>query len=129
MGELYRAKCRPTSGFWRRHGSSARVSRSDTADGGLDIGPYRLIRGKLSPQIGGEFGDLAIGQAVPEGRHVAKVARYRCCNAVQDDLDQIVGDRAVQIAVQRQRGPAAEQRRAADLVADRAGALIEARAD
>ena len=44
---------------------------------------------------------------------------------MQDDLDQIVGHRAVQIAVERQRRPAAEQRRAADLVANRAGALID----
>ena len=36
---------------------------------------------------------------------------------MQDDLDQVIGGGAVQIAVQRQRRPAAEQRRAADLVA------------
>src|SRR6266571_5359304 len=102
MLELYRARGGPTSGFWRRHGSSARHFLPDSPNGCMDIGPTRSIRGKLSPQIGGELGDLAVGQAVPEGRHIAEVARYRRCDAVQDHLDQIVRRRTVQIAVQRQ---------------------------
>ena len=47
---------------------------------------------------------------------------------MQDHLDQIVGHVAVYIAVQRQRRPAAEQCGGANLVADRAGALIDPRA-
>src|SRR5260370_24000210 len=126
MAELYRAGSRPTSGFWRRHGSSARYFPPDTADCRMNFAPGRLIRGKLPPQVGRQFRNLGVGEAVLEGRHVAEITRRGGSDAVQDDLDQIVRYRAVQIAVQRQRGPAAEQRRAADLVANRAGALVEA---
>src|ERR1700737_3589203 len=126
MVELYRAGSRPTSGFWQQHGRSARYFLPNTADGRLDIGPGRLVRGKLTPEVGEELRNLTVGQAIPEGRHIAELARDRLGDAVEDDLDQIVGYRAVQIAVERQRRPAAEQRRTADLMADRAGALIEA---
>src|SRR5437660_11301312 len=129
MAELYRAGGGPTSGFCRWHGCSAGDLLPDTPNGCADIAPSRLIRGKLPPQIGGKFGDLAVGKTVPEGRHIAEVAGSGGGDAVQDHLDQIVRLRAVQTAVQRQRGPAAEQGRAADLMTDRAGALIEPRAD
>src|SRR5438552_19123744 len=99
MAELYRAVGRPTSGFCRRHGSSADDLLPDTPNGCVNIGPTGLIRGKLPPQVGSELGDLAVGQAIPEGRHIAEVARYGCGDAVQDHLDQIVRRRTVQIAV------------------------------
>src|SRR6266702_4699867 len=129
MTELYRAVGRPTSGFCRRHGSSAGDLLPDTPNGRVNIGPTGLIRGKLPPQVGCELGDLAVGQAIPKGRHVAEIARCGRCDTMQDHLDQIVRPRAVQVAVQRQRWPAAEQRRPADLMAHRAGALVEPRAD
>src|SRR4051794_9534184 len=105
MAELYRAGSRPTSGFWPRHGSSARDFLPDTADRDVDIGPGRLVRGKLPPQVGGQLCNLSVVQAVLERRHVAEVARGGGCDAVQDHLDQIVRYDAVQIAVQRQRRP------------------------
>ena len=63
-------------GFGRRHGSSARHFLPDSPNGCVDIGPSRPIRGKLSPQIGGQFRDLAVGQAVLEGGHIAEVAGH-----------------------------------------------------
>src|SRR5579863_987304 len=98
---------------------------SDAADGRAHIGPWRLVRGELLPEIGHEFGKLVVRQAVLEGRHVAKLARSWRCDAMQDHLNEIVRHRAMQIAVQRERWPAAEQRRAADLMANRAGPFIE----
>ena len=91
-----------------------------------DPRPGRLLRRKLLPEIGHEFGELAVGQVVPEGGHIAEIARNRVGDAVQDHLDQVVRGGRVQIAVERQRRPAAEQGRTADFVTDRAGALVKA---
>jgi len=44
---------------------------------GGDIGPGRLVRGKLLPQIRHELGDLPGGHAVLERWHVAEIARHR----------------------------------------------------
>src|SRR4051812_42873404 len=125
MGELYRAASDPTSGIWRRHGWSAGDFVPDPSNRRVNIGPCRLVRGKLPPQIRGQFGDLAVGKTVFKGGHIAEVGRDRRRNAVENDLDQVVRMGAVKVAVQRQRRTAAEQRRAADLVAYRAGALVE----
>src|ERR1700686_5099500 len=95
------------------------------ADGRRHIGPSRLVGSELSPQVGHKLGDLAVGHAVLESGHVTEIARNWRSNAVQDHLDQIVRHGAVQIAVQRQRGPASEQRRTADRMTNRAGAFIE----
>src|SRR5262245_17667340 len=102
MMELYRAGSRPTSGFWPRHGRSARLFPPDTASCSMNILPDRLIRGKLLPEIPDQLGDLAVGQAVLEGRHIAKVGHGRLGDAVENDLDQIVRHAAVQIAVERE---------------------------
>src|SRR5882672_4503128 len=101
MRELYRAGGRPTSGFWAQHGWSARNILPDTPNGCVDIGPGGLVRGKLPPQIRRQFGNLAVGKTVLEGRHIAEVGRGRCCNAVENDLNQVVRMGAVQVAVQR----------------------------
>jgi len=79
----------------------------------------------LFSQIGHKLGNLTVAHAVLEGGHIAEVARRRLGDAVQDHLDQIIRHRTVKVGVQRQRRAAAEQRRAADLMADRAGAFIE----
>src|SRR6478672_5434347 len=102
MLELYRAGSRPTSGFCPGHTSSTGDFLPNAADGGLNIGPSRPIRGKLPPQVRCQLGNLAVGQAFLEGRHVAEVARNGLCDAMKDNLDQIVRQAAVQIAVQRQ---------------------------
>src|SRR5439155_26191416 len=62
----------------------------DSPDRRLDTGPGRLVRGELPPQISSQLRDLAVGQAVLEGRHIAKVGRGRLGDAVQNELDQIV---------------------------------------
>src|SRR3984893_17088356 len=121
--ELYRAGSPATRGLSAGHGSSAGYPLPGPADCGLHPGPGRLVRCELLPQVGHKLGDLTVGHAVLEGRHVAEVARRWCCDAVQDHLDQIIRRGTMQIAVQRQRRPAAEQRRAADRMANRAGAL------
>src|SRR6188472_3481106 len=108
MQELYRAGSPATSGLSARHGRSAQGVPSP-ADGRLYAGPGRLVRGKLLPEIGDQLRQLTVAHAVLEGGHVAEIARRRGGNAVQDHLDQIVRHGAVQIAVQRQRRPAAEQ--------------------
>src|SRR5258708_23951801 len=129
MPKLYRAGGHATSGFWLGHGRSARNPLSGLANGRSQTGPGWLVGGELLAEIGHELVDLIVAHAVLEGWHVAEMARGGGCDAVQDHLDQIVRQGAVQIAVQRQRRPAAEQRRAADGMAHRAGALIETRAN
>ena len=62
-------------GFGRRHGSSASDFLPDLPNGCVDIGPCRLVRRKLPPQIGDQFRDLPVAQAVPEGR---AYSRGRC---------------------------------------------------
>ena len=102
----------------------------DTADHGrVQAGPGRLSGGELPPQVGDQLGELVVGQAVLEARHISEIARNRRGDAVQDHLDQIVGHGSVQIAVQRQRRPAAEQGRRRRPMANGAGAFIETRAD
>ena len=129
MRELYPAGSPATSGFCDPGMAGQRVRPALAwLTAASHPGPGRLVRGKLPPQVRHQLGQLAVGHAVLEGRHIAEIARHRGCDAVQDDLDQIVRHGAVQIAVQRQRRPAAEQRRAADRMANRAGALIEPRA-
>src|SRR6267142_4348925 len=128
MLKLYPAGSFPTSGFRFGHGKSARYPLSDPADGLVYAGPRRLVRGELLPQVGHKSCDLIVGHAVLEGRHVSEIARHRRSDAMQNHLNQIVWHGAVQVAVQRQRRPAAEQGRAANLMANRAGTLIEARA-
>src|SRR6185295_5532299 len=129
MLELYRAASRPTSGFRVGHGRSARYALPGPADGGLHAGPERLVRGELPPEVGNKLRNLIVGHAVLETGHVAEIARDGRRDTVQDHLDKIVRHGTVQIAVQRQRRPAAEQSRATDLMANRAGALIETRAN
>src|SRR5580704_9927511 len=129
MWQLYRAGSPATSGLSAGHGRSARYPQPGLTDRGVHSGPGRLAWGELLPEIRHELGELTVSHAVLEGGHVAEIARNRGGDAVQDDLDQIVRHRAVQIAVQRQRRPAAEQGRAADLVANGAGAFVEPRAD
>src|ERR1700730_13156296 len=118
MGELYRAGSPATSGLSAGHGSSAQDALPGPADGRLYAGPGRLVRSELLPEIGYQLGKLSVAHAVLEGRHIAEIARHRRGDAVQDHLDQVIRHGAVQIAVQRQRGPAAEQRHAADRMAD-----------
>src|SRR6266851_9762044 len=127
--ELYRAGSPATSGLSAGHGRSARYPLSGLADGRVDGGPGRLVRGKLLPEVGHKLGELTVGHAVLEAGHVAEIARHWRSDAMQDYLDQIVRHGAVQVAVQCQRWPAAEQGRAADRMTNRAGALIEAGAD
>src|SRR3569832_470860 len=102
MRELYRAGGRPTSGFCRRYGCSAGNFVPDTSYRRVDVAPGWLVRGKLPPQVGGQFGDLTVRKTVLEGRHVAEVAGSRFLDSVQNDLDQVVRMGAVQVAVQRQ---------------------------
>src|SRR5712664_1302717 len=128
MLKLYPAGSFPTSGFRPGHGRSARYPLPGLPDGRVHTGPGRLVRGELLPQVGHKLGELIVGHAVLEGGHVTEIARHRRCDAVQDDLTQVVRHGAVEVAVQRQRWPAAEQRRAANLMANGAGTLIEARA-
>src|SRR6266851_1886476 len=128
MVEFYLARSLAASGLSVGHGRSPRYGLSGPADGRAHCGPGWLIGSELLAQIGHKLGELIVGHAVLEGGHVAEIARYRRCNAVQNHLDQVVRHGAMQVAVQRQRRPAAEQRRTSDLMANRAGALIEPRA-
>src|SRR5665647_1990201 len=125
---LYRAGSPATRGISAGHGRSAHDPSPGLADGRGYPGPGRLSGCELLPQVGHKLRELIVGHAVLEAWHVAEIARHRRSDAVQDDLDQIIWHRTMQIAVQRQRRPATEQRRAADRMANRAGAFIEARA-
>src|ERR1700687_430943 len=127
--ELYRAGSLATSGLSVGHSRSARDPLSGLADGRAPPGPGRLVRAEWPAEIGHKLGELIVSHAVLEAGHVAEIARHRGGDAMQDHLDQIVRHGTVQIAVQRQRRPAAEQGRAPNLMANRAGAFIEARAD
>src|SRR5436305_3462405 len=102
--------------------------RSRPGNRGVDARPWRLVRRKLPPEIANKLRELAVAKTVLEAGHGAESAGGGRGDAVQDHLDQIVRRGAVQIAVQGKRGARSEQRRAADLMAHRAGALIEPRA-
>src|ERR1700722_16698771 len=84
---------------------SAGVALPDTHDGVPDPGPGRLLRRKLLPEIGHELGELAVGQGIPEGRHIAEIARNGTGDAVQDHLDQVVGGSRMHVAVKGGGGP------------------------
>ena len=99
----------------------------DPADHRCYIAPSRFVGSKLPPQERNELGKLVIVEAVLERWHVAEIAKGRLGDAMQDQLDQIVGPAAVQVAVERQRWPAAEQAQPADFMADGTSALVEAR--
>src|SRR4051812_12315788 len=109
MRGVYRAERPATRGLSAGHGSSAAENLPGPADCRMHPGPWRLVRRELPPQVPHKLGDLAVGHAVLEGGHVAEIARRRGGDAMQDHLDQIVRCRAVQVAVQRQRGAATEQ--------------------
>src|SRR5882757_6788451 len=87
---------------------------SDARDGRTNIAPCRLARRELPPEVTDKLGDLVVAHVIPECGHIAEVVRCGLGDAVQDHLDEIVGGGTMQIAVQRQRRPAAEQRQAAE---------------
>src|SRR6476661_921024 len=107
MLELYRAASRPTSGFRVGNSRSARYALPGPADGRLHIGPGRLVRRELPPEVSHKLPNLIVGHTVLETGHVAEIAPDGCRDTVQDHLDKIVRHGTVQIAVQRQRRPAA----------------------
>ena len=108
---------------------SARCRMPGLADGRVHTDPGRLVRGELLPQVGYEFRDLLAGHAVLEGGHIAQIAGHGRCDPMQDHLDQIVRPGTMQIAVERQRGPATEQNGAPDRMANSAGAFVQPGAD
>src|SRR5450631_4030644 len=128
MTEPYPAGSPATSALSARHGRSVRNALPGLSDSRQHAGPGGLFGGELPPQEAHQFGELVVAHAVLEGGHIAEVARDRRCDAVQDNLDQIVRRGAVQIAVQCQRRAATEQGWPTDRMANRAGALIKPRA-
>src|SRR5258708_34846273 len=90
MSKLYRGGSLATSGLSAGHGRPARSPLSGLTNRGGQTGPGRLVRGELLPQVSRQLGDLIVGHAVLEGRHVAEIACGGGCAALQEQLGHIV---------------------------------------